>query len=80
MKIFFTFIISLILCLGIADYAYADDSEQIRYVFVTSCGNEVEIVIEGLLTEEQELLWWEYFDGLLCSHLGDLGDKEDILP
>ena len=80
MKKFFAFILLLFLSVGISYFAYANESEEHRYIFVTSCGKTGEIIVTGILSQEEENQWWKAFDELLCQQTEDNGDNNDIRP
>lgn len=80
MKKLFTIILFAFLSLGIAKFAYADESDSRKYIFVTSCGKVGEIIIEGVLTPEEEDQIWQAFDDILCSDNNNSGSTGDIMP
>lgn len=68
------------LSLGVANFAYADESEYRRYIFITSCGEIGEVIVRGVLTEEEENQYWIAFDEVLCDNDEEVEDNNDILP
>ena len=75
MKKLFTIILFAFLSLG-----NADESDYRKYIFVTSCGKVGEIIIEGVLTPEEEDQIWQAFDDILCSDNNNSGSTGDIMP
>ncbi len=80
MKKLLTLILMAFLSLGVANFAYADESEYRRYIFITSCGEIGEVTVRGVLTEEEENQYWIAFDEVLCDNDEEVEDNNDILP
>ena len=83
MKKFFTFTLTLVATVAFAINCFATSPEPINYVFKTSCGITVEIVVEGELTDDLINEYWIILDDYFCPKLNqddDINRGDDINP